>query len=98
MKYRISLLRNYRNCAGKPLASQSTPDPRYTAKEPESSSLRTQGNEFGRKISPARGGQPDQAARPARPVRGERLLAGLARQPLPRLLRRVQRAPQIHRG
>jgi hypothetical protein len=48
-----------------------------------------------RKVPETRSHQPDQAAGSARPVRGQGVPAGAARQPIPRLLRRVQRTPAV---
>ncbi len=49
-----------------------------------------------RTIPEARSHPPDQAARSSRAVHRQGLSARLARQPVPRLFGRVQRAPQIH--
>ena len=51
-----------------------------------------------REIPEARGHPPDLAARSARAVHRQGLSAGLARQPVSRLLGRVQRASQVHAG
>ena len=51
-----------------------------------------------REISPSRSHPPGRAARPARQVHRRGVPDRPARQPVPRLLRRVLRAPQVHPG